>query len=133
MEFFFSKLFSFINLFPDYLWTYGLWWHPFILIAPTFSLVVCKLFSCFEKYIKFILILLKKLGQSSLEILLVSDYIFNCVSKKPITIISPRWTSIFVFVGAILAGIVFHLFIELVKKVVLIGYRKLKQKIQYRY
>lgn len=63
----------------DALYAYGLWWYPFILIAPS----GCLLFSAISEWINFavtlkpLAIVLCKLGEGSLEILLTHELIFE--------------------------------------------------------
>jgi hypothetical protein len=63
--------------FSEMLWTYGLWWYPFLLIAPSVSLLLCWFLERYAIGIQYICSILAVFGRSSLEILLVSEYIFS--------------------------------------------------------
>ena len=109
-------LFVFYKYLSDYLWPYGLWWYPFIVIAPTLSLFVSKTFDILHRVIHPILYLLSILGKSSLEILLVSDYLFANFSKTGVTVISERITSVFVVLISIIIGVIYHFCIDYILK-----------------
>ena len=109
-------LFVFYKYLSDYLWSYGLWWYPFIVIAPTLSLLVSKTFAILHRVIHPILYLLSILGKSSLEILLVSDYLFANFSKTGVTVISERITSVFVVLISIIIGVIYHFCIDYILK-----------------
>lgn len=109
-------LFVFYKYLSDYLWPYGLWWYPFIVIAPTLSLLVSKTFDILHRVIHPILYLLSILGKSSLEILLVSDYLFVNFSKAGVTVISERITSVFVVLISIIIGVIYHFCIDCILK-----------------
>jgi len=105
-------LFFFYKNLSDYLWPYGLWWYPFILVAPTLSLLVSKTLDLLHSVLYPILYLLSILGKSSLEILLVSDYLFANFSKTGITVISEGITSVFVVLISIIIGVFYHFCID---------------------
>ena len=109
-------LFFFYKYLSDYLWPYGLLWYPFIIVAPTLSLLVSKTFDVLHKVIHPILYLLSILGKSSLEILLVSDYLFANFSKLGITVISEIITSVFVVLISIIIGVIYHFCIDYTRK-----------------
>lgn len=121
-------LFVFYKYLPNYLWPYGLWWYPFIVIAPTLSLLVSKTFDILHRVIHPILYLLSILGKSSLEILLVSDYLFANFSKIGITVITERITSVFVVLISIIIGVIYHFCIDYTLKRVDMIIKKLKRK-----
>ena len=105
-------LFFFYKYLFDYLWPYGLFWYPFIIVAPTLSLLVSKTLDIFHRVLHPILYLLSLLGKSSLEILLVSDYLFANFSKIGITVISEIITSVFVVLISIVIGVFYHFCID---------------------
>lgn len=123
-----SVLFVFYKYFSDYLWQYGLWWYPFIIIAPSLSLLVSKAFDSLHRVFHPLHFLLSILGKSSLEILLASDYLFANYDKIGITIISERVTQLFVVLISIAIGIAFHYCIDLVLKIIGKIMSKLKLK-----
>lgn len=112
----FIVLWVFYRYYSDYLWPYGLWWYPFIVIAPSLSLLLAKLFDCIKKIAKPLLSVLSIFGKSSLEILLVSDYLFANFNKLNIVIFNIRVTSIFVVIISLLIGIAFHYCIDSIIK-----------------
>lgn len=100
----------------DFLWIYGLWWYPFIVIAPTLSLLIAKCMDCLQKAIKPLMFLLAVFGKSSLEILLVSDFLFANFNKLNIVFFNNWLTSIFIVVTSLLIGIVFHYLVDSIIK-----------------
>ena len=107
-----SVLFFFYRYLSDYLWPYGLFWYPFIIVAPTLSLLVTKTLDLLHRVLHPILYLLSILGKSSLEILLVSDYLFTNFSKTGITVISEQITSVFVVLISIIIGVFYYFCID---------------------
>lgn len=107
------------------LWTYGLWWYPFILIAPTMSLLLAKLCSICERGIRHLMAVLRYLGTASLEIFLISNYIFKRTAGK---ITMNGWQTVLFSIGATLAGILFHLLMKYGTKLVTNTYQRIKQK-----
>ena len=104
------------KFFYAYLWLYGLWWYPFIIIAPTLLLLIAKCIDNFQCFLRPLLFVLSILGKSSLEILLVSSFLFTNFSKLSICIINNRITSIFVVIISLAFGIVFHYGVEYATK-----------------
>ena len=109
-----ALLFVFIVYFYDYLWSYGLWWYPFITLAPTLSLLVTKGFDIMHKRFNYLLSVLSILGKSSLEILLVSDAMFNNFKNINITIVSENLTNLFIVLISIIVGILFHFLLDFI-------------------
>ena len=123
-----SVLFFFYRYLSDYLWPYGLFWYPFIIVAPTLSLLVSKILDILHRVLHPILYFLSILGKSSLEILLVSDYLFSNFSKLGITVISERITSVFVVLISIIIGVFYHFCIDYTLKRVDKIIKKVKSK-----
>lgn len=109
-------LWVFYTYYYKYLWPYGLWWYPFIVIAPMLSLLITKCFDSFQKILKPVMFVLSLFGKASLEILLVSDYLFANFSKLNINIINSHFTSFFVILISLPIGLVFHHSIETITK-----------------
>lgn len=65
--------------FPELLWEYGMYWYPFILIAPAWCLISSRLGSIFEKnvIIKPIITALAGIGKRSFELFLIHIFAFN--------------------------------------------------------
>ena len=99
-----------------YLWPYGLWWYPFIVIAPTLSLLIAKCMDHLQKRIKPLTFSLSVLGKSSLEILLVSDLLIANFNKLNIVVFNNRITSVFVVLISLLIGILFHYLVDIIIK-----------------
>ncbi len=91
---------------------YGLWWYPYILIAPSLSLFTCKAMDVLQKYIKPLTWALAWTGKASLEILLVSDYMFSRFKKADWVIISKGFTPFAVVIISILGGILFRIILD---------------------
>ncbi len=102
-----------------YLWTFGLWWYPFLLIAPTFSLLLAKLFRTCSRFLRPLLKVFSLLGRSSLEILLVSVFAFTNTDRLRIPVRSGRVRSLLLTLIAAAIGILFHLAIDHLTKRVL--------------
>lgn len=66
----------------DKLWSYGLWWYPFIIIAPTICIYLSFISKLFEKNTvgKIILKAFSFIGGYTFELFLVHKSIFNEVS-----------------------------------------------------
>ena len=102
------------------LWEYGLLWYPYILIVPGFSLFFCLFLEHTERFLQPLLSVVRILGKASLEILVISDYLFiKCGDYFY------RWTegkmdrmfvSFLLFLLGAFGGIVFHALVEWVKK-----------------
>ncbi len=105
------------------LWTYGLWWYPFILIAPSMALLLSKLFCLCERIFRHWHAALRFFGTASLEIFLISNYIFKRTEGR---IKLNGWQSVLFSVGALVAGILFHLFMKYGTKGVTALFKKLK-------
>ncbi|MBR3402409.1 MAG: acyltransferase [Parasporobacterium sp.] len=109
--------------FRSYLYDLGLWWYPFILITPSMLLLICAILRVLEKPLKYLFLLFGKCGQASLEILLISDllyqnnrYIFSEISF--LKQFSGNLQVLILMLAAVLLGLVFHLLVELLKKTV---------------
>ncbi len=101
------------NTLEGHLWHYGLGWYPFIFIAPSMSLIIAKVADILDKRIHLLHTFLSVTGQSSLEILLISDYLFRYFKRlNLITINSKIGNSIVVTIISILTGIGCHYLIE---------------------
>ena len=98
-----------------YLDGYGMWWYPFILIAPSLSVLLCGLLEKLKAgRAAFLAQPLKIFGNASLEILLVSDFIFEfCVSF----FIYWLYAAIIYAVLSIILGLLFHYSVEWIKKI----------------
>ena len=112
-----GMIFLFLR-FPRLLWPYGLWWFPFILIAPTMSLLLSKLFCLCERAFRHWHAALRYLGKASLEIFLISNFIFARVKSAVDVNTLPGWKTVLITLGAIAAGILFHILIQLGTKAV---------------
>ena len=73
----------FTGRFPNYMWSCGLWWYPFILITPGMCLALSALFH-FLSFVKSVRILAKILtvvGGYSFEIYLLHIFFFNVLDN----------------------------------------------------
>ena len=65
-----------------YLWDYGLWWYPFILITPglclSISYVCNKLYKI--RMGQLVVELIQKIGKHSFEIYLIHIFYFECLN-----------------------------------------------------
>lgn len=69
--------------FSDYLWTYGLYWYPFILVAPSLCFLISWFFNKTE-HLKIVSIpkkILSFCGKNSFEIYLLHIFIFEICGK----------------------------------------------------
>jgi len=116
---FFAGIFVMIMVYihlKKYSW-YGPWWYPFVIIAPSMSLLLAKLFDLTGKALKPVLKVLKLLGKNSFEILLVSDYFFEIFKKLKIVFVSERFTAVFVVIVSLIVGLLFHHLTDFVVKI----------------
>lgn len=66
-------LYILVNSYYNYLWAYGLWWYPFILITPGCVIFISCILNILEKKRSSLLVhTLTKIGESSLEIYLIN-------------------------------------------------------------
>ena len=86
-------------------------------------LLICAILRAVEKPLKYLFLLFGKCGQASLEILLISDllyqnnrYIFSEISF--LKQFSGNLQVLILMLAAVLLGLVFHLLVELLKKTV---------------
>ena len=101
--------------FNDYFWSYGLWWYPYIIIAPTVSLLIAKGIDVSEERINPLIKFIDIFGKSSLEILLVAVYLYNNFKT---TIVSKNVTAIIVMLSSLIIGILFHYAIDYSTKLI---------------
>lgn len=103
-----------------FFWYYGLLWYPFILIAPSFTLFFCLFLDRFQQLLQPLLALLRILGRASLEILVISDFIFiKCgehIYARTEGTVSQGLVAFGLFLAGALAGIAFHHLVEWIKK-----------------
>ncbi len=108
-------LFVLENSFAKYLWPYGLWWYPFIPLAPAMSLLLTLLFQKISEFADGAMWCLRKTGEASLEILLISDLMFENAGKMNIRTPSEHLTALLIIVISLTGGFVFHYIIEFCK------------------
>lgn len=119
-----GALYYFLRRIPDYLWDYGLWWYPFILITPGLVAMLCRLDARLESFLpgRWFLAVLRKLGAASLEIYLIHVPVFEYLEKRMELTLRLRLA---VICGCILAGLAYHWAVEAGKGL----YKKQKAKI----
>lgn len=87
----FISLIICIKYFGNYLWSYGLWWWPFIIITPPLCIIICILLDfIFNRGItkfKFI----KFCGNHSLELYLFHQRILNLLADKLINLLGDKF------------------------------------------
>lgn len=110
----FAVLLLFYIFLKDYLWKYGLWWYPFIVIAPALSLLIAKCLDSLKRILKPLMSVLTVFGKSSLEILLVSDFMFENSSKSDLWIFNNHFAPVFVVIISLILGIAFHYLIDFI-------------------
>lgn len=76
----FSLLSLFINHFDAYLWSYGLWWWPFMLITVPLCLFICLILECLCSVTSSQLNILKFFGLFSLELYLFHERLLYLLS-----------------------------------------------------
>lgn len=69
----FALMFRILDIGNDKLWHYGLWWYPFIIIAPCMSVFITVLFDFLSKIklFDFLIKIVGIIGKSSFEIYLI--------------------------------------------------------------
>lgn len=99
------------------MWKYGLWWYPFILSAPALTILLCALFNKIQMYIGTLLWCFRKLGEASLEIILVSDCFFQYIyPRNELWFIPKVLRSWGAMIFSVLIGLLFHFVLEKGKK-----------------
>lgn len=97
------------------MWKYGLWWYPFLLLAPSLALLLSVFFEKCWKVMRYPAAFFRLMGKASLEILLISEYFFANFKKLGFDL-TPRWRSILEVVLSLIFGVAFHFLIEGGKK-----------------
>ena len=110
----FAVLLLFYIFLKDYLWKYGLWWYPFIVIAPALSLLIAKCLDSLKRILKPLMSVLTVFGKSSLEILLVSDFLFENSKKSDLWVFNNHFSPVFVVIISLILGIAFHYLIAFI-------------------
>lgn len=110
---------------PKLLWRYGLWWYPFLLIAPTMALLLSKLCNLCERGIRHLLAVLRFFGKASLEVFLISNFIFKRALAEKVAFTG--WKAVLFTVIATVAGIVFHLIVKYLIKLVTYLWQKARK------
>lgn len=103
-------------LWKDYLWDYGLWWYPFLVIAPALSLLLCRGMEATPRVGRPVRFVLRALGKASLEILLISDLLFTHLKYLGPETLPKRLRAFFSLLLGVLLGLVFHWLVEFGKK-----------------
>lgn len=98
------------------LYDYGLWWWPFILIAPSLSILTSLLLELAGKHIRFLSVPISFLGKASLEILLTSECVFAALEASEFVFLSEHVTGLASILFSILLGLLIHFCIEFCKK-----------------
>ena len=97
------------------MWKYGLFWYPFLLMAPSIALFTSLLFDKCQKLFYYPRMFFRLMGKSSLEILLISVYIFANFKKLGFSI-SGRKEALLEVVLSLAFGVAFHYLVEAIKK-----------------
>ena len=106
----------FMYFFPSYLWTFGLWWYPSILIAPALTILLTVLFDKIKTKCGALLWSFRKFGSASLEILLVSDFFFDYVyPSDKLTFVSGQLRNWLIFILSFVIALIYHKIIEVCK------------------
>ncbi len=111
---------------PEYLWSYGLHWFPFIVIAPASIILLSRMFGAFEKVVlgRGIKKLFAFLGEASLEIYLLHIVLFELFYKNTYT--NMEWLGIIVLMLG--AGILYHFIIKRVTVFLVVKGNKTEEK-----
>ena len=91
----------FVLHYSDYLWRYGLWWHPFLLIVPGLCSMIGHICSFLEKSKMFYgkIKMFKLLGECTFEIYLIHILGFEVVAKITSIQGSEWWIVILLCIG----------------------------------
>lgn len=90
--------------YPNWMWNYGLYWYPFILIAPAVILLLCRCFSLLDRIWigRKIRHFMEMCGECSLEIYLIHIIAFEYLC------IEENWQWLFIFICMLLSGSIYH-------------------------
>lgn len=91
----------------DTLWTYGLWWYPFLLVAPGLTMLLCRAAAALEKTKAGtgLVRILAVLGRASLEIYLIHVPVLEFLNER--MHLENAWR-LLVAAALILAGVIYH-------------------------
>jgi len=103
-----SALLFCFSCYSEFLATYGMYWHPFILITPPLCLSLCFFFHCMEKN-RFLFAPLRMLGKASFEI-----YLFNVWLEKlgKENKVDNPWIWLTASLGCLFMGIGYHWIVQ---------------------
>ena len=122
-----AALYVFYTFYHSLLWTYGLWWYPFILITPALTILLSVLFEKIQMKIGTLLWCLRKMGEASLEIILVSDFFFAYVyPSRAMFYVPKKLRNWLIVILAVVIAMIFHKVLEACKKA--LGSLSLKKK-----
>ena len=110
------SLYICLTKFTDYMWPYGLWWYPFVLIAPGLAMDLGLLAGCLQQYRlgNAIRSGVNTVGEASFEIFLWHIGIFEFV-KPRVAMNGVKWTALFILV--VLWGILYRRLIQRIFRV----------------
>lgn len=109
-------LVCYFNL-PDYVvWGFGIWWYPFILIAPGLCFLLALFMEGMDRIrgVKLLLKPVKLIGKASFEIYLLHIAAFDILPGYLGVSSNRRWLAL--TAAAVAAGVLYHLLVEAVMK-----------------
>lgn len=84
-----------LNNCVGYLWNYGMYWYPFVFIAPSLCMIISELIDLLEKFygIEQLVKGMKIIGKSTYEIYLIHTILYNFIWDK-YTLNAAQWIMI---------------------------------------
>jgi len=113
-----SLLVCFKN-YHDYLWNYGLYWYPFILITPGLCILISYVMDFINKFTKVIYFSLEKISTITFELYLVHIFVFEITQN-----ILPNYIQLSRNLSSFLAIVISILFASLLKTSVKTMFKK---------
>lgn len=112
---------------PDYVvWGFGIWWYPFLLIAPGICFLLGLIFEGVDriKGVRLLLKPVKLIGKASFEIYLLHIAAFDILPGYLGVSSNKRWLAL--MAASVAAGVLYHLLVEAVMK----GIEQRKKRLQ---
>ncbi len=117
----FALLFLFYLKFNSLLWTYGLWWYPFILITPGLTLLISIFSNRLSKTkCRFIVAIVDKLGRNTFPIYLSHIFIIDISSdlRDNLIFINDSMYNLLIILATILFALLLHYITAFAKYIV---------------
>ena len=101
----------------EYLWSYGLYWYPFILITPGLCWIISEISSLFDKcFLSKLVSVFKFLGGFTFELFLVHWLVFSIIGEQIYVMPYPNLVRAVILVLSIAVAFAFNLVVKKIGK-----------------